>query len=136
MKRHNEIGPVCGSTNPSPQNVKSMTVKRLGSVIGLNPEKEQYYRELPAKVWPGVLERLKKSNVRNFSIYITEIEGKKYLFNYLEYTGIDLEADMKAMSEDPETQRWLQETDPCQIPLPSRKPGAHWSDIEMVFLMA
>ena len=44
-------------------------------------------------------------------------------------------ADMRAVAKDPETQRWWKETAPCQIPLPTRKSGAKWSDLEMVFLM-
>ena len=123
-----------GPTNPSPETQAKSEVKRFGSVVGLNPEKERYYRDLHAEVWPSVLERIQKSNMRNFSIYTTKIEGKKYLFSYFEYVGQDFEADMKAIADDPETQRWWKETDPCQIGLPDRKPGATWSDMEMVFL--
>jgi L-rhamnose mutarotase len=124
-----------GATNPSHNQIKNMPVKRLASIIGLNPEKEQYYRELHANVWPSIVERIRKANIRNYSIYVAEIEGGKYLFSYCEYIGTDLEADMKAMADDPETQKWWKETDPCQIELPGRKPGAHWRDMEMVFLM-
>jgi L-rhamnose mutarotase len=125
--------PVFGNTNPSPEQKKHMRPKRFGSVIGLNPEKEQYYRELHADAWPAVVDRIRQSNIRNYSIYVTEIRGQKYLFSYFEYVGKDLEADMKAMADDPETQRWWKETDPCQIRLPGRRPGANWSDMEMVF---
>jgi L-rhamnose mutarotase len=129
------VQPVYGPTNPTPEEFAAAPVKRFGSVIGLNPEKEQYYRELHAGVWPGVQERLRKSNIRNYSIYLTELVGKQYLFSYFEYTGTDLDADMQAIADDPETQRWWKETDPCQIQLPTRKPGANWSELEMVFLM-
>lgn len=128
------IEAVYGRTNPSPESQSSSTVRRFGSVVGLNPDKEKYYRELHADVWPTVLERIKKSNMRNFSIYTTELEGKRFLFSYFEYVGQDFEADMKAIADDPETQRWWKETEPCQIGLPSRKPGAIWSEMEMVFL--
>jgi L-rhamnose mutarotase len=112
-----------------------MRLKRFGSVIGLNPEKEQYYRELHADAWPTIVDRIRQSNIRNYSIHVTEIRGQKYLFSYFEYVGTDLEADMKAMADDPETQRWWKETDPCQIQLPGRQPGANWSDMEMVFFI-
>lgn len=127
--------PRYGSTNPAPRKRASMPVKRFGSVIGLNPEKEQYYRELHADVWPTVLARLRKSHIRNYSIHVAEIEGKRYLFSYFEYAGQDFAADMRGIAADPETQRWWKETDPCQLPLPTRKPGANWSDLEMVFQM-
>ena len=135
MKQPSAIQPVYGATNPTPEEHTAMPVKRFGSVIGLNPEKEQYYRELHANVWPGVIDRLRKSNIRNYSIYMTEIEDKKYLFSTFEYVGQNFESDMQAIADDPDTQRWWKETDPCQNQLPSRKPGANWSDMEMVFLM-
>ena len=130
-----EIKPEYGLTNPSPEEKEKNRIKRFGSVIGLKPEKEQYYRKLHADAWPTVVERLKKSNVQNFSIYVTELEGKKYLFSYFEYNGINFQKDMKSVAEDPETKRWWKETDPCQIQLPTKKPGANWSEMEMVFLM-
>ena len=126
--------PSYGPTNPSPEAQANSKVKRFGSVIGLIPEKERYYRELHAATWPSVLERIKKSNMRNFSIYTTELEGKKYLFSYFEYVGQDFEADMDAIAADPETKRWWKETDPCHLPLPNRKPGANWCEMEMVFV--
>jgi L-rhamnose mutarotase len=135
MTYHPAVQPVYGPTNPSPEECATAPVKRFGSVIGLNPEKEQYYRELHAGVWPGVQEHLRKSHIRNYSIYVTELDDKRYLFSYFEYTGTDLEADMQAIADDPETQRWWKETDPCQVQLPTRKPGANWSEMEMVFLM-
>ena len=78
---------------------------------------------------------MRDSNMRNFSIYITELDGEKYLFSYFEYVGDDFAADMKAIAEDPLTQKWWKETDPCQIQLPNRKPGANWSEMEMVNLI-
>lgn len=122
-----------GPTNPSPAEQAAMPVKRFSAMIGLKPEKEQYYRELQAAVWPGIVDRLRKSNVKNYSIHVADIEGRKYLVSYLEYTGTDYEADMAAIAADPETQRWWQETDPCQFLLPARKPGSNWSDLELVF---
>ena len=104
-------------------------------MIGLNPEKEQLYRDLHANAWPAILDRLRQSNIRNYSIHVAEIEGKKYLYSYFEYTGQDHASDMQAIAENPETQRWWKETDPCQFPLPARKSGERWSEMEMVFLM-
>jgi L-rhamnose mutarotase len=135
MRREMTLAPCYGKTNPEPEQKEAMSVKRFGRVIGLRPEKEQYYRELHANVWPTIVERLKKSNVRNYSIYVTEMEGRKYLFSYFEYAGQDFDADMRAIEADPETRRWWKETDPCQIPLPTRGHGANWSDMEMMFLL-
>lgn len=56
---------VYGTTHPTPRQIVQATVKRYGSAIELRPEKEQYYRELHADVWPGVLRRSKRSKFAN-----------------------------------------------------------------------
>jgi len=109
-------------------------VQRYASVTGLKPEKAEYYRNLHANPWQTVNSRLKESNIRNYSIYEREIDGKMYLFSYLEYTGTDFDADMKKIATDPETQRWWKETDPCQSPLPEAlKAGKIWSDTKELY---
>ena len=123
---------IFGSTNPREMNDG---IQRFGSVIGLKPEMEQRYRELHAEAWVSVKQTLMAANVHNYSIYITELEGKKFLFSYFEYKGIDFEADMLRIAEDAETQRWWNETDPCQIRLPNCKEGDNWTLMERVFFM-
>lgn len=44
-------------------------MKRVGSIIGVRPEKLEEYKRLHANVWPGVLEMIKACNIRNYSIY-------------------------------------------------------------------
>jgi len=123
---------VYGVTNPQSS---ADGVLRFGSVIGFKPRMEAVYRELHANAWDSVTTCLAKFHIRNYSIFITELEGKKYLFSYFEYTGSDYEQDMRAVAADQETQRWWSETDPCQNPLPGRAPGANWSAMERVFFM-
>jgi L-rhamnose mutarotase len=109
-------------------------VQRHAWVTGLKPQKVEYYRKLHANPWPAVNANLKACNVSNFTIFEREIEGKTYLFAYLEYTGKDYAADMKKMAADPETQRWWKETDPCQSPLPDAlKAGQIWSDTKEIY---
>lgn len=108
-------------------------VMRVGQVIGLRPEKKDYYIQLHANTWPGVLKRIHDSNIRNYSIYLAELDGKLYLFSYYEYIGDDYEADMAKIAADPETQRWWKETDPCQIRLPGTPEGKWWKPIPEVF---
>jgi len=110
--------------------------KRFAWVTGLKPEKAAHYKELHAHPWPSVNKKIKECNIQNFSIHLKEIEGKQYLFAYLEYTGDDFEADMKKMAADPETIRWWKETDPCQIPLPdAAEKKKIWSDTEEVYFL-
>jgi L-rhamnose mutarotase len=117
----------CGTQKP-PQ--------RFVWVTGLKPEKAQHYKELHAHPWPSVNKMIKKCHIQNFSIHEREIDGKLYLIAYLEYTGNDFDADMKKMAEDPETQRWWKETDPCQSPLPDAAARAKiWSDTEELYYL-
>jgi len=108
-------------------------IQRFGAVIGLKSEFEQKYRELHANVWPSVLNRIELSNIRNYSIYTTQIFGKKYLFSYFEYVGSNLDKDLKAMALDENTQRWWKETDDCQVKLPNTMPDENWHSMEQVF---
>ncbi|WP_316827336.1 L-rhamnose mutarotase [Pedobacter miscanthi] len=94
-------------------------IKRYGSITGLKPEKIADYKKLHAAAWPGVLKKISECNIKNYSIYLKEIEGKTYLFSYFEYTGSDFASDMKKMAADKTTQRWWKETAPMQIPLPN-----------------
>ncbi|MHB9028375.1 MAG: L-rhamnose mutarotase [Candidatus Latescibacterota bacterium] len=109
-------------------------VQRFGRVIGLRTEKVDEYRRLHAQVWPGVLHRLRESNIHNYSIYLKEIEPGKYLlFSYYEYTGSDFSRDAAALAADPEIQAWWKITDPCQTPVRLHKPGEKWAAMDEVF---
>jgi L-rhamnose mutarotase len=109
-------------------------VERYGMVIGVKPDKIEYYKTLHAAAWPGVLAKIKECNIRNYSIYLREIEKGQYLlFSYFEYTGDDFAADMARMAADPETRRWWAETDPCQSPIPTRGAKEFWSRMDEVF---
>jgi L-rhamnose mutarotase len=108
--------------------------KRYGSVIGLRSDKIDEYKKLHAAVWPGVIERIKESNIRNYSIFLRRLpDGNHYLFSYFEYVGDDFDRDMSAMAEDPQTQEWWAVCKPCQEPLANRVEGEWWSDMEEVF---
>ncbi len=111
-------------------------VERHVWVTGLRSEKADHYRDLHAHPWPGVNRMIKQCHIRNFSIYEREIDGKTYLFAYLEYTGKDFSADMKKMAADPKTRRWWKQTDPCQKPLPdAAAKGKIWSDTKEVYFL-
>lgn len=107
---------------------------RFGMVTGIKQKKVDYYKELHANPWEGVLKTINKSNIENYSIYLQNIDKKFYLFSYFEYSGHDYAKDMKKMAADSVTQRWWQETDPCQIPLPAAAAKNQiWIQMEEVF---
>ena len=104
-------------------------MKRLGQRIRLRPDAIQAYEALHAAPWPGVLDQIRRSNIRNYTIYRDGLE----LFASFEYVGDDFAADMAAMAADPETQRWWALTDALQEPLPDREPGSWWMDLREIF---
>lgn len=104
-------------------------VRRFGQVIKVRPEKLAYYKELHAHPWPSVNAMIKACNIQNFSIYYKD----GFLYSYFEYTGDDYEKDVERMKADPETLRWWKETDPCQEPIETRKPGEWWADMDEVY---
>ena len=111
-------------------------VLRYGMVTGLKPEMIPKYKELHQNPWPGVLKKIQECNIRNYSIYLKQIEDKYYLFSYFEYTGAYFADDMQKMAADTTTQRWWKETDPCQVPLKEAlEKHQVWSEMEQVFFM-
>lgn len=104
-------------------------MKRVASVIGIADENIAEYERLHAAVWPAVLERIKASNIKNYSIY----RYGNLLFSYFEYIGSDYEADMALIAADPDTQEWWKHTDPLQNALPERAEGEWWHEIPEVF---
>ena len=106
-------------------------MQRIGSVIGINPEKIAEYKRLHAAVWPEVLAKIRDCNIRNYSIFLREPEN--LMFSYFEYHGTDFAADMAKMSADPTTQEWWKVCGPCQAPLPTRAEGEWWAGMAEVF---
>ena len=104
-------------------------MRRFGQLIGIRPEHVDAYVAAHAAVWPGVLDRIRRSNIRNYSIFL---HGDR-LFATFEYVGDDFEADMARMAADPETQRWWAEMKPLQEPLPDRPEGEWWTTMKEVF---
>ena len=58
-------------------------MQRYAQLIRVRPEKLDEYKRLHAAVWPKVLEQIRNSNMRNYSIYYKD----GLLFAYFEYIG-------------------------------------------------
>jgi len=97
------------------------SVKRVGMVTQLRSDKIAEYKRLHADSNSGVRDLLTKYHMRNFSIYLQQIDGKWYEFGYYEYTGTNFEADMAVMAKEPRNIAWLKMCDPMQKPLPGAK---------------
>lgn len=101
--------------------------KRVGSLIKVRPEYEERYIILHRHTFPGVLERINKSIIKNYSIFL--LDGM--LFSYYEYAGNNYDADMKALG-DSTTKDWWKLTNPMQEPLPDRKKREWWTEMEEI----
>ncbi len=106
-------------------------MKQIAMVIGIKPSGISRYRALHADSNPGVRELLVKYHIHNFSIFIHRLDDEKeYLFGYYEYRGDDYAADMAKLGAEPANIAWLQQTDPCQMPLTGERS---WALMEMIF---
>lgn len=105
-------------------------VKRVGMVIELRPDKVEEYKRLHADSNPGVRDLLVKYHLRNFSIFLQQIDGKWYEFGYYEYTGKDFDSDMARLATEPRNKAWLKICDSMQMPFPGAKS---WTPMERVY---
>lgn len=98
-------------------------------VLRVKPEAVESYKTYHAAVWSEVLEMIRECNIRNYSIYLHD----GYLFSYFEYHGSDMKSDWAKMAAHKKTQGWWAIMEPMQDPLPTRKPGEWWAEMEEVF---
>ena len=127
------VGTIHGPSNPVPTPANAPGIKYFSSIVGLNAEKEKQYRELHAEVWPEVVAAIRKANITNYNIYVTEIEGRRYLVSTFEYVGTDPAKDFGSIALDPTTrEKWWPLTDACQNRLPGTPAGEQWRAMEQV----
>ena len=106
-------------------------VKRVGMVIKIKPEYIEEYKAIHADSIPGVRDLLIEANMRNFSIFLHQLDdGNWYEFGYYEYTGDDFEADMARLEEHPRNIEWLKVCDNMQIPLQGYDG---WAEMDQVY---
>lgn len=112
-----------------------MPVQRIGQSIRLRREYVDEYIKIHQEVWPGVLKRIAASNIHDYSIFYDK--ESSILFSTFKYTGTDFDADMKAMAQDEETQKWWKVTDKMQESLnegaKSSVDGGWWRVLDEVF---
>ena len=104
-------------------------MKRFGQLIRVRPEKYEEYKKYHAAVWPEVLKQIRKSNIRNYTIFHRD----GLMFAYFEYTGSDFAADMKMMADDPVTQKWWAVNMPLQQKWETASESEWWADMEEIF---
>jgi len=113
-----------GSAPPS-----DVTVRRIGSLIGLVADSAEEYARLHSAVWPEVLATLSRANVTNYTIF----RHGDLLFSYMEYRGSDFEADMARVAADPATKSWWAVVMPMQRTMRSSPDQDWWVPMEELF---
>ena len=120
----------CSQTKKNEQLIDKTNITRFGSLIGVKKEYEERYIILHKHTFPGVLDRIRKCNIRNYSIFLKD----GLLFSHFEYIGSDFDSDMANMADET-TQEWWKLTDPMQEPLENRKEGEWWALMDLLFQM-
>ena len=106
-------------------------IQRVGMVIKLKTEYIEEYKALHADSVPGVRDLLVKANMRNFSIFLHQLDdGNYYEFGYYEYHGDDFEADMAELAKENRNIEWLKVCDPMQVPLDGYEG---WAEMEQIY---
>jgi L-rhamnose mutarotase len=111
-----------------PSNIQLL--KRLGMMNEVKPECLNAYRILHAEDNQGIRDLLVKYHLRNYSMFLKQIENRWFVFTYCEYAGRDFERDMKSLNMVARYQEWL---DTCQKMHVLSATNQEWNDMEQVF---
>ena len=105
-------------------------MRRIARVMRVRDGKLDEYRQLHAAVWPEVLEALRRSGIRDYTIY----HRKGLLFSAMVYVGDDYAVDRARLLDDPAMQRWNVLTGPCLEPVEG-PDGEPWPTMDELFHM-
>ncbi|KAF1919229.1 rhamnose mutarotase [Ampelomyces quisqualis] len=111
--------------------------RRIGQWLYLRPERVSDYKNCHAKVWPQVLEQIKDSNIKDYSIFLS-MSPRPTLFASFKYVGNAFDADMARMAANPKVQEWWRMTDemqesPVHGAVGSKEGPGWWGQTEEVF---
>ena len=103
-------------------------MERVGFLLRVRPDRLEEYRERHRAVWPEMLDALRETGWRNYSLFLHH-DGT--LFGYLECE--DFEAAVRRMNETDVNARWQAEMAPF-FELPAeRRPDTGLARLEEVF---
>lgn len=101
---------------------------RKATVSRLRPEKRDQYIQMHQNPWPEVCRIMADHHHTHHSVFI----HGDYLFQYLEYTGTDFEADMEQMGKSEVMQKWWTLCRECVISCDG-SDGPAWKTLEEIF---
>ena len=105
------------------------TMKRVGFILKVKPDRLDEYRRHHQAVWPEMLQALREAGWHNYSLFVRE-DG--LLFGYFE-TPESLQAAQAAMAEREVNTRWQEFMAPYFEALDGLHPDEGLVDLEEVF---
>ncbi|MBV8989492.1 MAG: L-rhamnose mutarotase [Solirubrobacterales bacterium] len=102
--------------------------QRICFLLRVRPDRAEEYRARHAAVWPEMLEALRKTGWRNYSLFLRD-DGT--LVGYLECD--DFEAAQAAMQRTEVNARWQAEMAPFFELLPATSPDAAMTPLPEIF---
>jgi len=104
-------------------------MKRVGFVLKVKPKLLEEYKEHHKKVWPEMLDALRRTGWHNYSLYLRK-DGT--LFGYFE-TPEDLQVAVAAMSKEEVNSKWQKMMAPYFEALDGSRPDETMQELEEVF---
>ncbi len=104
-------------------------MKRVGFILKVKPDKLAEYKEHHQKVWPEMLDALRRHGWRNYSLFMRE-DG--LLFGYFE-TPASFQAALDGMDGEPINERWQKFMAPYFAALDAGAPDKSMVELEEVF---
>ncbi len=104
-------------------------MKRIGFVLKVREDKIPEYKRHHRAVWPEMLEALRRTGWRNYSLFM---KGDGLLFGYFE-TPADFAAALAGMSKEEVNARWQQFMAPFFESPQGARPDEMMLELEEVF---
>lgn len=104
-------------------------IVKQGCIIGVKPGMLEKYMELHDNQPEEIRDLLRRHGFLKCEIFVKEIAGQTYLFQYNE---VDEAMDNAALYENPVYQEWLRVTGECQQPLPGE---TFWQSLPQVYAL-
>lgn len=104
-------------------------MKRVGFVLKVNRDRIEEYKQHHKKVWPEMLDALRRTGWHNYSLFMRS-DGT--LFGYFE-TPRDLQTAVAGMSGEEVNARWQKLMAPYFESLGGSRPDEMMQELEEVF---
>ena len=106
-------------------------MERVCFLLKVRPERLKEYKERHQRVWPEMLEALRHTGWRNYSLFLRE-DG--LLVGYFETP--DLSAALAGMADREVNLRWQKDMAPFFADLEGRRPDEGFLRLEEIFHLA